>query len=627
MSEDDAIAQSPSPLHCRIGQKQNMPAHICSSRCPRSFPSPSPDKNMSRNTSESSQKQSPKGGSFSSRGFVDPDLLPPQVPGSKRESYMSMLSHDSVQAAEIGEAVPVQMQDQQPKFVAGADDEEPEGQRELETEIETETEVEARGPTPAAASVADLSVNMYTHPKEDSGTDGFDKGIFNKEPSESKMLETEYYTPAASSGVDPLEADPSKAEGMHENTSEPTSSSRDTTLSQNADLVTPNSPPLAPQAQAPQSTPGYAVSEEHDTDLESMFSEGQVPLGRLNTINAGAPAAPPSLSVNTGVDGTIPPRLRRRPVSEMISRPVRPLAGHRLSLNISEDLDRLMASATDLQEQEEQERERERQEIENRGGDKGQKEGVEAVEDREHLERGHEKEKQARSGATSKRNSRYSTTRTNRDTGSPVDVRALCLSSTFSSDSFLTAEGGVLGSPRAPVALPKRPSPDNMQRARQASQKWGAGLDIEEVEGSEATVARAEAPEFAQNTAGEMLADQGEYYDVEEPVVITGPTRVRSVKDSIRHQRHKSKARSRRSGPKLRPFSYNTLINLLESINGTVVGEEFELLNLPAKEKQLIEKIVDLLSRLTLDMVTDESRYDVGIERLEKAHRALEGFL
>ena len=46
-----------------------------------------------------------------------------------------------------------------------------------------------------------------------------------------------------------------------------------------------------------------------------------------------------------------------------------------------------MASATDLQEQEEQEKERERQEIENRGGDKEQKEGVEAVEDREHLER------------------------------------------------------------------------------------------------------------------------------------------------------------------------------------------------------------------------------------------------
>lgn len=77
----------------------------------------------------------------------------------------------------------------------------------------------------------------------------------------------------------------------------------------------------------------------------------------------------------------------------------------------------------------------------------------------------------------------------------------------------------------------------------------------------------------------------------------------------------------------LKPFSYNTLINLLESINGTVIGEEFELLNIPIKEKQLIEKIVDSLSRLTSDMILDEHRYEVGLERLEKAHRVLEGFL
>ncbi|KAF8004683.1 hypothetical protein HF325_000140 [Metschnikowia pulcherrima] len=62
-------------------------------------------------------------------------------------------------------------------------------------------------------------------------------------------------------------------------------------------------------------------------------------------------------------------------------------------------------------------------------------------------------------------------------------------------------------------------------------------------------------------------------------------------------------------------------------MNGTVIGEEFELLNLPMQEKQLIEKVIDSLSRLTLDMVTDNNRYAIGLERLEKAHRVLEGFL
>lgn len=131
----------------------------------------------------------------------------------------------------------------------------------------------------------------------------------------------------------------------------------------------------------------------------------------------------------------------------------------------------------------------------------------------------------------------------------------------------------------------------------------------------------------------EYNADDG-FYDIEEPVIVSKPARSKSVKESI--QNPKRKTSKRRSGRKkakdafnlqLKPFSYNTLIHLLESMNGTVIGEEFETLNLPIEEKQMIEKIVDSLSRLTLDMVIDEKRYDVGMERLEKAHRVLEGFL
>lgn len=128
--------------------------------------------------------------------------------------------------------------------------------------------------------------------------------------------------------------------------------------------------------------------------------------------------------------------------------------------------------------------------------------------------------------------------------------------------------------------------------------------------------------------------DDDGYYDIEDPVLVSKPSRSKSVKESI--QNPKRKASKRKSGRRklrdasnlqLKPFSYNTLIHLLESMNGTVIGEEFESLNLPIKEKQMIEKIVDSLSRLTLDMVIDENRFEVGMERLEKAHRVLEGFL
>lgn len=125
---------------------------------------------------------------------------------------------------------------------------------------------------------------------------------------------------------------------------------------------------------------------------------------------------------------------------------------------------------------------------------------------------------------------------------------------------------------------------------------------------------------------------EDEYYDIGEPVLVHKLPRAKSVKDSTvkpkqKRNKNKPKASKRKSSHDLKPFSYSTLINLLESMNGTIIGEEFSQLNLPIKEKQLIEKIVDSLSRLTLDMVLDASRYEIGIQRLEKALRVLEGFM
>ncbi|RCK65046.1 hypothetical protein Cantr_00627 [Candida viswanathii] len=134
-----------------------------------------------------------------------------------------------------------------------------------------------------------------------------------------------------------------------------------------------------------------------------------------------------------------------------------------------------------------------------------------------------------------------------------------------------------------------------------------------------------------------VMVDDDGFYDVREPIVIQQPaSRAKSVRKSIKRptstkRKKKASQRSKASGGPvggdLRPFNYTTLISLLESMNGTIIGEEFNNLDIPIKEKQLIEKIIDSLSRLTSDMIIDQTRYDVGIERLEKCLRVLEGFL
>lgn len=487
-----------------------------------------------------------------------------------------------------------------------------------------------------------------------------------------------------------------------------------------------------------------------DDDDLSLVSLSQVQLGRLNTIRSvGGPGLEPELTVSTAVDSVIPPRLKRRPVSEFI--PARSIDTasstsshhHRHSLNLNEDLDRLMESANHLQLVEELSRLKE----------------VTPVPERPSL---------------------MSPPHTSGGSGHSR------LDSVVSGETFATAgEGHSVTSfqePEAlfsvPMPLPKRPNADNLERARQASRQYSGresislqptvNQEIEDTVGEQSTFA-AEAdlgtvlPEGGREAVGAGLAsgalgisgisaisggsggsapkaqlpsdpdlrrsgdsngsdepllrsklditppiealstkgtpdtpqgspkgspkdrqvqqqdlsevhtpqrsntnkelpapptllarsegipsnvrdsvytqdskaDDSNFYDIEEPVIVSKPVRSKSVKDSITGPKRRStkKRNSRRtksrdaSNLQLKPFSYNTLIHLLESVNGTVVGEEFESLNLPVKEKQMIEKIVDSLSRLTLDMVIDENRYEIGMQRLEKAHRVLEGFL
>lgn len=453
----------------------------------------------------------------------------------------------------------------------------------------------------------------------------------------------------------------------------------------------------------------HEITNVKEEDDMSLVSESQMQLGRLNTIKSVATSTIlPELTVNTAVESVVPPRLKRRPVSESLplDQKVGVTQQHRLSLNINNDLDKLIESAHNF------------------------KLADELI---------------AHLGEP--------------ELSSPPKITGHSrLDSMLSSDSYQTAGDGnsTTSLPNGPAdlasvpMLPKRPNADNLERARQASHQHSArgseilqektvdGDDDDSVavpstyledgrsrvaaslalsvaapkkeielpnvtgEGGNAQniefyVGEANISGTPKDSQGEQKlrntqeiltpevlqelhqpisqvqtpqrrktdkalppappsllersealpsqvrdsvytsdskGDDNEYYDIEEPVLVSMPVRSKSVKESIQVPKRKStkrrtrKAKSRDStNLQLKPFSYNTLINLLESVNGTVIGEEFESLNLPIKEKQMIEKIVDSLSRLTLDMVIDENRYEIGMERLEKAHRVLEGFL
>lgn len=454
--------------------------------------------------------------------------------------------------------------------------------------------------------------------------------------------------------------------------------------------------------------PSKAIPE----DDESIYS-GSVHLGRLDTTKSrNVSNAQPDLTVTTAVESVIPPRLRRRPISEAPNQgdPVTasPKSIKRTSIALNEGLDQLMESANYLKEE----------------PSADQKDTVKPI------------------------------ALTKLITGNSQDVN-------ISSDAFETAEGDSAASSleststSAPLRLPKRPNAASLGKARQASLEYAvkstsptksmpsevlslrsvSSLHTEEelMPKKEASLPPVEASSITDNsdktettaliphtiTSGisnpsprtiyqdletrntppsmaiinpvvplmtglaevanddkihkevshletvgaisspinvadtriggppespidssslkneseiKALEADNEYFDIEEPVLVSQPAQARVVKDNIKLGKKKSVKRNKRnrksdSELKLKPFSYATLVNLLESINGTVIGEEFDSLNLPVQEKQLIEKIIDLLSRLTSDMVIDESRYAVGIARLEKAHRALEGFM
>lgn len=103
----------------------------------------------------------------------------------------------------------------------------------------------------------------------------------------------------------------------------------------------------------------------------------------------------------------------------------------------------------------------------------------------------------------------------------------------------------------------------------------------------------------------------------------------KSIKDTKKKHKRKSKNKKRQSsssGFKKGHFNHETLAQLLQVTEGTIIGQEFQNIGLEPSEKQLLERLVDSLSRLTADMVIDADRHDESIRRLNKAIKALEGF-
>ena len=366
--------------------------------------------------------------------------------------------------------------------------------------------------------------------------------------------------------------------------------------------------------------------EQDQAESVSTIPDDSIKLGKLKTEpGITSEKLEPDMTFNTNVESSVPPRSSRRPKSEVLTTSneldkdiekfnKNKVKSHnkRSSIAISDDLDKLMESANSITLQ---------FYVYRTVDDKIEYHERKPLSEREQEEREVEDLDQTIGRAQSNLDAE------NNSTSFPS--RAV---SNRTTNSYRTAD--ITGADSTPdsrlpkSSLPPRPTADNVQRARQVSNQ--ISKQQKQIQDPLPQSVTAESPH---GTPVASPKDDDEYYDIDEPVVLEKPPRGKSVKDStrstkkVKHKKAKSKRVKSLSTPGLRPFSYHTLINLLESTNGTIIGEEFDQLNLPIKEKQLIEKIVDSLSRLTSDMVLDENRYDVGIARLEKAHRALEGFI
>ncbi|KAH3671382.1 hypothetical protein WICMUC_004679 [Wickerhamomyces mucosus] len=133
-------------------------------------------------------------------------------------------------------------------------------------------------------------------------------------------------------------------------------------------------------------------------------------------------------------------------------------------------------------------------------------------------------------------------------------------------------------------------------------------------------------PNESSHSNHEILADDG-FVTEDESAELQTESHKKDKRKHTSRSRKKSINESRKSANfKKGHFSQDTLMQMLQVTEGTIIGQEFQDLGLEQSEKQLLERLVDSLSRLTADMIIDSERHDESVRRLNKAIKALEGF-
>ena len=106
--------------------------------------------------------------------------------------------------------------------------------------------------------------------------------------------------------------------------------------------------------------------------------------------------------------------------------------------------------------------------------------------------------------------------------------------------------------------------------------------------------------------------------------------RAHSTSEALPHSRAQSKSYSDKSGPdeapRKRNFTKKSITNLIATAPADHVYDLDEI-DLPGPERRLLEKFVNSLSKLSIEIQMDEGKREEGRRRLNNALRALEGWI
>lgn len=191
-------------------------------------------------------------------------------------------------------------------------------------------------------------------------------------------------------------------------------------------------------------------------------------------------------------------------------------------------------------------------------------------------------------------------------------------------------------SPRRPFSVLGVPSQRGIDHRRTRSHEPGSNLNLPEpVEGvvqpldevvSNAELVDADATVDAETTVETIETTEKAPRPLPPPPVPEHRIVSKADDGFITEDEDKAKVKPKKKKKKQHKFNHETLLQMLQVTEGTIVGQEFQNIGLEPLDKQLIERLVDSLSRLTSDMIMDPERHEESVKRLNKAIKSLEGF-